>query len=821
MRKNFIHYAIAFLLPILIFSFALFSLNIYPFGNISLRFSDSLMQYPAFFEGLRNFKIFTFNIGLGESFYPIFTTYLNNPLNLLYFLFRKENFDLFFVILTLIKFGLMGLTMNILLNYRKKLSKSTLIFSTIYALSGFATFYYWNYQFLDAMYLLPLIMIGIDKIVNDDKNLMYYGCLTYMIIIHYYTAYMCCIFAVIYFFYLLYNSNYEKKIKKQRIVKFFVTSLFCGLTASYIIIPTIFSLFQGRNSYLSDVNFWQVNDVFLPSIYNFFMGSTTVKENVNLLNSANLYISMFVFVLVMISIFYSKMNRQYKKSTLFVIIIYILSLFLYPLYYIWHLFQQPVGIPSRFIFCFNAFWVLIAYNFFIKKDKHYQVISKKVLIIIVIFLVCSFLYKSFYYNFDNDKIYIWLFIINLFMIIYYFFNYNNSNLRFITYFIIILELTINIIMNINVNYQNIYYRYTYVNEDRQKIIDISNLINNLQDNNNFLRIHTTLNKNGGLLYNFNGVGRYSSIYNNNLNNFLYNFRDNNEYNHSINYNSHFLMDALLGVKYVINESTNKYLTNKYIINSLGFLISEQNVDVIDNLINNKELKSLEPVITLENVIEKENCYELNDSNTEGKVIFMYNINENIIGKINLLNNYLIYSTDDQKNVQKIIKYEDTYKLYLNDEEISDIYSLIKGDIVKLEIFLNEGQNSTPKFDNKLEYINEEKFKLLIDDLNSNIINEVKINFRGFSGNVSATDDKNLLVLTIPYDEGIEIKIDGEKVDYFKFKDSIIGLKLIKGEHKIEMVYHIKGFTIGVIFSLIGIIGFIFYLKSLKKCIFKV
>ena len=188
MRKNILHYLVAFILPILIFGFAMFSLNIYPFGDISIRFSDALTQYPAFFEGLKNFKIFTFNIGLGENFYPIFTTYLNNPLNLLYFFFKKENFDLFYIILILIKFGLMGLTMNIMLNYKKKISGNSLIFSTIYALSGFTTFYYWNYQFLDAMYILPLIMIGIDKIVNDDKNLMYYIFLTYMIIIHYYTV---------------------------------------------------------------------------------------------------------------------------------------------------------------------------------------------------------------------------------------------------------------------------------------------------------------------------------------------------------------------------------------------------------------------------------------------------------------------------------------------------------------------------------------------------------------------------------------------------------------------------------------------------------
>ena len=81
------HYLIAFILPILIFCFGMYSMKVYPFGDISMRISDSLSQYPSFFEGLKNFNIFTFNLGLGESFYPIFTTYVNNPLNLIYLLF--------------------------------------------------------------------------------------------------------------------------------------------------------------------------------------------------------------------------------------------------------------------------------------------------------------------------------------------------------------------------------------------------------------------------------------------------------------------------------------------------------------------------------------------------------------------------------------------------------------------------------------------------------------------------------------------------------------------------------------------------------------
>ena len=68
------------------------SRNLYPFGSNSLRFIDALSQYPDFFEGLRSFSLFNFNLGLGSNFYSIFTTYLLNPLNIIYLFFKISNY---------------------------------------------------------------------------------------------------------------------------------------------------------------------------------------------------------------------------------------------------------------------------------------------------------------------------------------------------------------------------------------------------------------------------------------------------------------------------------------------------------------------------------------------------------------------------------------------------------------------------------------------------------------------------------------------------------------------------------------------------------
>ena len=828
------NYLWAVALPILIFCFALFSLGAYPFGNISIRISDSLNQYPAFFEGLKHFNIFTFNLGLGTNFYPIFTTYLNNPLNLLYFFFRKENFDLFFIILILIKIGLSGLTMNILLNYKKAYSKKSIIFSTIYALSGFPATYYWNYQFLDAMYMLPLIMIGLDKLINEDKNIMYYITLTFMIIIHYYTAYMICIFSVIYFLFLIYNCNLKKSEKKQRIIKFFLTSLFCGLTSAYILLPTIISLFQGRYSYINNTNFMGLNMSGVASLYNFTIGSN-FNADIFYNGCVFAYVSIFVFIILILNLLNKKTNLKEKKSIIGVGVIYLISLTINLVYYFWHLLQKPIGLPGRFIFVFAAFWILMAYNLYCNKIK--IKLKLKIILAIILLIVfgglflfkCNF-YLSNYFNVSSlsyGSIYIVLLLINFGFIIYYIFTYHNQKFKYITYFAVIIELIINTIMCVNVNFQTTYYKYEYVDKIEQKIKNRDNLVKNLQ-NNNFMRINTRGAFNDGLLYNYNSVSIYSPIYNNNLNSFLNDYADKEDLSSLFDYQNNFLMDALLGVKYSINDFSEKPIVNNYVINSLGFLTKKENSEELKNSLNaekflkvlnnnkyNFEVKYLEPKIDLDNAIDNgENFYELIDKEKNGKITFLYEAKEDFIFNINAkyLYNYDLINFDNNGMINNISKVDNLYKFYINNKEVSNVNEVKKGDIFKIEILMDKNNNSIIKEDMKLEYVNKDDFSEIINYINKNIITDININFNGFTGKIKSQGE-NLLILTIPYDEGIEIKIDGNKTNYTKCLDGIICLNINNGNHQIEMVYHVKGLLIGIIISIISLGAFIMFKRK--------
>lgn len=81
-----------------------------------------------------------------------------------------------------------------------------------------------------------------------------------------------------------------------------------------------------------------------------------------------------------------------------------------------------------------------------------------------------------------------------------------------------------------------------------------------------------------------------------------------------------------------------------------------------------------------------------------------------------------------------------------------------------------------------------------------------------SGNINALQD-GILYLSIPYEEGWTIRIDGEKTETIKVLHSMLGAKVSAGNHTIELEYIPEGLIAGVTVSgtalmICGVIAFI-------------
>ena len=90
----------------------------------------------------------------------------------------------------------------------------------------------------------------------------------------------------------------------------------------------------------------------------------------------------------------------------------------------------------------------------------------------------------------------------------------------------------------------------------------------------------------------------------------------------------------------------------------------------------------------------------------------------------------------------------------------------------------------------------------------NIIKNFRISFQDgfFEGNVSVTDDNDMLFLSVPYNVQWEISVDGEPADVIRLcSGAFTGVKLSKGEHKIVAAYRQKFLEKSILLSCVSII----------------
>ena len=73
----------------------------------------------------------------------------------------------------------------------------------------------------------------------------------------------------------------------------------------------------------------------------------------------------------------------------------------------------------------------------------------------------------------------------------------------------------------------------------------------------------------------------------------------------------------------------------------------------------------------------------------------------------------------------------------------------------------------------------------------------------------------LLFISIPYDKGWNIYVDGKKVPYKKLASTFIGIDLKKGQHKIKMKFYPRGLIVGLLINFISILITILYSKKTK------
>ena len=200
----------AFAVPVAVMLIIFAQRGIYPFGEETFLRTDMYHQYAPFFSEFHHklteggSLLYSWDIGMGVNFMALYAYYLASPLNWLLIFCPKDLIIEFMSYAIVLKIGLSGLSFAWYLRSRwGRGSFGVGFFGIFYALSGYMAAYSWNIMWLDCILLFPLIMRGLERLVQEKKGLLYSIALGVSILSNYYISIMTCIFMVIYFAALL------------------------------------------------------------------------------------------------------------------------------------------------------------------------------------------------------------------------------------------------------------------------------------------------------------------------------------------------------------------------------------------------------------------------------------------------------------------------------------------------------------------------------------------------------------------------------------------------------------------------------------------
>lgn len=359
-----------------------------PFGVHSLASKDADFQYLDFlaylkdvFDGKNNID-YSFSKSIGGACIGVFSYYLSSPFNLLLLLFDKSQLVLFVHVIITLKLACAAATFAFYLNRRFEewndgsVKKQALIIflAVSYAVSQYGIAQACNIMWLDGFYMLPLIMLGVYRVVNGGRPVMLSVSVALAVLFNWYMGGINCVFACFWFlFEFAYSRLYsgDTKAEKTVIKDFagklgrFIYSMLAGVLISGVLfLPTIGAM---RYSVRGSLDFGSLLDMsFIGDVSSVIDGYSLGAQSQK--GSVSLYCGCLALI-GFIGIFIGKKHNVKQKILAFVTLVVMLLMFYWnPLCMAFSLFKEVGSYWYRYshvgIFCILFF----AAEFFLSED---------------------------------------------------------------------------------------------------------------------------------------------------------------------------------------------------------------------------------------------------------------------------------------------------------------------------------------------------------------------------------------------------------------------------------------------------------------------
>ena len=867
-EKGVMYFILSFLIPFSIMLYAFGMFGIHPFGNRQILVVDLWHQYYPFFRVVREKLVsgssflYSWENGLGTNFLSLISYYAASPLNWLSVFFGEggERDALTFILAAKIGFAGAFFSSFLRYTYRRK-DFSICMFSVAYALCSYTLGYYWNVMWFDTIALFPLAMLGIVMLCREGRWKLFTLTLALSLISNYYVGYFTCIFSI---FMFAAASIIECKGIKDWFRKLMLmvrsSALGIGLGA-FMLLPAYFGLkltYSANNSMPKDISFYEDWNKLFGNLLSY-------NEPTKVDGLPNFACGMLAVILFGVFVFAFGIKIREKISVVIMLGVIAVSCNMNILNYIWHGFHFTNQIPYRFAFIFS--FVLAAAAF-----RAYDVILTRgikiyhLVLMLIAPSVVFVLYKisqGVDYKFEG-AIKSSAIIAGAFWLIFVaakVFPFKTQKMRNILMtFVLSAAMFSEFISNTQIGVQTVdttsYTEYPATYDDVEALLKYERE----NDKSPFYRTEMTqtYTLNDSALYGYRGLSQFSSAANVSVTTLckrlgLYASEAGNRYYYRT---STPVVNSLFGIKYLVKKGgvlnsedwamedihtagSSTLYRNRYPL-SLGFMVSEKVLEMEDGSAANpfeyqnnlvSHLTENEDVFFVPQPVALVEYDGLDVSkNGYGNYTFQNNTEEptgSATYTYDCIDGSYIYGyangsggTCDHLEIKCGDDIIDSGKLIESYPIVFPMGNGQAGDESTVKISSNE-KHKTGNFKLMVYALKKERFEEFYRDLADEQMIIEKFTDCKINGKISAQKD-GVLFLSIPYEKGWKVYIDGERTETFKVLQAMLGVKVCSGEHNIRIEYTPEGFPLGVTITFLSaaLVCIIAYFERKRKMLRK-
>jgi uncharacterized membrane protein YfhO len=811
--------------------------------------ADQYTQYIQFYnhfydviKGGNGSLLYTWEEGMGLNFWGTFAYYLSSPISIVVLFFQKSHLPEAFVLMTLIKIGLAGLMMNFYLSKLFKTNKVTiLIFSTLYSLVSYSIGYFFNIMWLDSVYMLPLVLLGIEFLLRKRAILLIIS-LSILFVSNFYMAYIVGLFAFLYYLLRIFSTSTTLKGFIKNFLLFILSTIIAGGISAFITLPTFLLLKSNGSPPIVWGDMLHSQFGFFDLLPKFYNGSD------HLFDLPDVYSGLLAMLLFPIYFMNNKIKSREKVVYFILSFILLLSMQINGLNLVWHAFSAPTGYYQRFAFVVSFILILLSFKSYLAFDK--ENLSSLFKVYIANIFILMLLTKLSPEMMSVNKAWLNIIILTVFGLLLYG-KVVSVKLKLLFQVLLLIVACTDLGLNAYLHLKTInsYTGYSFTRDQyNMQNQSFEKMVNQLEKaDKGFYRTNSLvrLTPNDSIRYGYKGMTNFNTLSNGVLHQFM------NTIGYSTTLGSRSLAqnqgiltsDALFGFKYLITqEPLSKYgytmekcengiclYKNEFSL-PIGFMVDQKQFEFNTNDDNpfEKQNKLFGPVNQNNNYFQQLKADSISYKNltvtNQGNIQYIKKIDPQQEGSIDM-----VFNVSNKQQLYTLLSagkgfagYNET-TIFVNGKSLG-VYPTYHNDrVLDLGAYSNEKVTVKIVFSVPYTQLTQQLFYGLdISSFNQRIssLKKEPLHVKNWTetsikGNIYVSHPGSLF-MSIPYDNGWRITVDG-KSERIKRLGGFIGVNLDKGEHIISLSYLPAGFKAGCIISSISLLFLLCYiLLALKK-----